>query len=117
MTLCSRAMPPQEVIRDALEIREDGQFYWKTDRARKIKAGTLAGSLDKRDGRSATVISLDAFVYTGGRLAWIYWFGEDIPHNHVVKFKDGNKRNHSKENLFLSTQRNNVSTTSLKTGG
>jgi len=53
--------------------RNKGIFIWKTNRSKAVKAGTIAGCIEKRIGY--VTIGINGKVYKAHRLAWFYVHG------------------------------------------
>lgn len=67
---------------ELLEYNQDtGHFFWKVSPGRRAKAGSLAGTIDRKGYRR---IAVRGHIYKAHRLAWLYvygiWPGEDIDH-------------------------------------
>ena len=62
-------------LREAIHYDPDtGVFTWRIDAARSVKAGTVAGCVEKRIGYCT--IGIKGKVYKAHRLAWLYVTGE-----------------------------------------
>lgn len=51
-----------------------GEFVWKTRPSRAVKAGTVAGCVEKRIGY--VTIGIKGRIYKAHRLAWLYMYGD-----------------------------------------
>jgi HNH endonuclease/AP2 domain len=81
---------------------ETGVFTWVVKPSKRIRAGSVAGSL-KEGYQRITIAGVD---YRGHRLAWLYMTGEwpalEIDH------RDTNKSNNRWDNLRLATRAQNA---------
>lgn len=98
-----KQLPSQETLRGLFSYQE-GEFRWLNSKGR-AKAGSIAGSRRKRDGRNE--IRINKVIYLASRLAWVYVHGED-PGELIVDHIDRNPKNDRIENLRLLTQEGNM---------
>jgi hypothetical protein len=64
-----------EQIKNALDYDTNtGVFVWKTRPSKAVKAGDIAGCIEKRIGY--VTIGIAGRVYKAHRLAWLYVYGE-----------------------------------------
>jgi len=64
----------QERLKEVLDYNpETGIFVWKVQNGKRIKAGDIAGSVNKR---GYTVIGVDLNLCRAHRLAWFYMYGK-----------------------------------------
>jgi len=92
----------QELLKELFEYKEDGHFYWKIKKSKKINIGKIAGCLNYRGYRE---IRLNGKLYREHRLIWFYHNGV-LPINgidHINAIKDDNRI----ENLREATQSQN----------
>ena len=76
-----------------------GIFKWKIDRYKRIKAGDIAGSLDKE---GYILIGIDYKRYKAHRLAWLYVYGEFT--KEVIEHINHKKSDNRIENLRSVSQ-------------
>src|ERR1700760_2896214 len=56
---------------------ETGTFYWRVGCGKRIKAGTIAGTVQENpNGRKYIKISIGGIRYYANQLAWLYMAGE-----------------------------------------
>lgn len=79
-----------------------GIFIWKTNAAKNIKMGTIAGSVDS-DGYIC--IGINKKLYLAHRLAWLYIYNE-LPKNNIDHI-NGIKNDNRISNLKDVSQRQN----------
>jgi len=95
----------QDLLKEYLHYNEDtGIFTWIKKPCKKIKVGSVAGSLNKVD--MYIEIGLLGCLYKAHRLAWFYVYGEwperDIDHKDTIKI------NNCISNLRLSNKSENA---------
>lgn len=88
---------------------KDGNFYWKNDRGRKIKAGSIAGYKDKSSGYRR--LHFNGKTYNFHRLVYMYHYGY-FPE--FVDHIDGDKENNKIENLRGCTRCENSQNTGIR---
>ena len=96
-------MSTLDEIKKVLRYEPDtGFFYWLVNRQGKVKAGDVAGCLNRKDG----YIRIRVFnkFYSAHRLAWLYTHGY-LPK--VIDHKDRNRSNNAISNLREATQSQN----------
>ena len=71
----------------------NGELFWKTPKARRVKVGSIAGSIDDEGYKR---VSIDGKSYKIHRLVFLYHF-DYLPEE--VDHIDGNKLNNLIENL------------------
>lgn len=79
----------------------NGNFYWRTNKSKRIRAGDLAGYTNE-DGYK--FIRIDNKLYREHRLAWIYMYGE---FSGEIDHIDNNPSNNKIENLRVCTSSQN----------
>ena len=113
MTLPTKAMPPQAVLRDYFDyIPSSGEFTWK-DRAyvRKNVRGQIAGSAAGSTGYRAVMFKKK--IYQVHRLIWMWMTGDD-PGDAIIDHINHDRDDNRWENLRLSDWSKNVE--NLKNG-
>lgn len=91
-------------LRDLLNYRpETGMFCWRETNSNRAKAGSIAGTRDKRKGY--IYIRIDGRRYLAHRLAWLYVTGEWPEHQ--VDHRDLNPSNNKWSNLRAATDSDN----------
>jgi hypothetical protein len=64
----------QERLKEVLDYNpETGVFVWKVQNGKRIKAGDIAGNVNKR---GYTAIGVDCNLFRAHRLAWFYVYGK-----------------------------------------
>lgn len=97
----------QSKLKSVLDYdQESGVFVWKIGPNRSIKAGTVAGRIDRL---GYTRVQINGKSYLSHRLAWLFVFGE-MPSMHI-DHTDGNPRNNAISNLRLATSVQNMQNT------
>lgn len=87
-----------EEVRNSLDYNPaTGEFIWKINPAKNVKAGTRAGS--KNGGGGYSYITVGGIEVTTSRLAWFYMTGE-WPERRV-RFVNGDKTDCRFENLTM----------------
>ena len=81
---------------------KDGNLIWKIDKSRRVKAGDIAGYLNKL---GYIDIGVDRKVYKAHRLIYFY-HNEHLPLS--IDHIDGNKSNNKIENLRSATTSQNA---------
>jgi hypothetical protein len=102
----------QARLKELLEYDPDtGVFRWRTSRPHsRIKAGDVAGRLDKTDGYVR--IGIDKTRYRAHRLAWLYVYGTLPP---LLDYKDLNWENNRISNLRVATRAQDQANITKKT--
>jgi hypothetical protein len=80
----------QKRLQELLIFNQDnGCFYWRKSPKNQIKAGSLAGKIEKGYVR----IKIDGNLYRGHRLAWLYVYGEfpDEQVDHINGVRNDNR--------------------------
>lgn len=94
-----------EMVRELLHYDpETGVFRWRKKHARCIRAGDIAGCLD-RFGAGYWRIRIDGKGYSGHRLAWLYVHGK-WPEQ-VIDHINGDRADNRIANLREATHRQN----------
>lgn len=97
-------MITQQELQDLLDYNPaTGEFRWKIQRGRAIKAGDAAGCIQKSTGYWQ--ISSSGKTYQAHRLAWLYVYGQ-WPKG-MVDHIDGKKTNNAIANLRDVSHRQN----------
>ena len=94
---------------------ESGLFTWKIDRSRGVKAGDIAGSINKR---GYVVLSILNKRYKAHRLAWFMTYGEwpeQIDHinqcksdNRIVNLREANPAINAKNKGLYKSNKSGV---------
>lgn len=97
-------MITQNTLKELFDYNPDtGLFTWKVAKARRIKAGDVAGNLNNT---GYIHIRVDGKNYQAHRLAWLYTHGK-FPDNcidHINGIKDDNRISNLRD---VTTQENN----------
>jgi len=95
-----------ERLREVLDYDpETGRFTWLVDRPQRVKAGDLAGYIDKSRGDGYYRIGIDRQWYQASRLAFLWMTGE-WPQGEV-DHKNANTKDDSWSNLRDATRPQN----------
>ena len=100
-------MIAQEELKDLLKYdKHTGLFTWIQSTNRRIKKGSIAGSMDKR---SRVTIIISRIHYSAHRLAWLYEYGyfPELGIDHI----DRDPSNNSISNLRVVSQSCNLRNT------
>lgn len=84
--------------------KKTGLFYWKNPNSKKIKKGSVAGSIKKGE-KNRVVICVDKKMYKAHRLAFLYVTGSFPPQE--VDHIDHNMQNNKWDNLRLASRAEN----------
>ena len=84
---------------------ETGVLRWRVDRGCKIKAGDVAGSPNKINGRRR--VGIDSRTYRAGHLIWLMQTGEWPPAGFEIDHRDRDPSNNRWANLRLATSAQN----------
>lgn len=87
-----------------------GMFVWLKTLSRNVKAGTIAGYINKDGYR---VIKIDGRLYAAHRLAWLYMKGYVPP---MIDHRNRVRSDNAFENLRSSDSERNQHNTGLKKG-
>lgn len=90
---------------------QTGLFYWKNPTSRKIRTGSVAGSI-KKDEKNRVVICIGRKMYKAHRLAYLYMTGSFPPID--VDHIDHDTGNNKWENLRPTTRGENQRNLSIK---
>jgi HNH endonuclease/AP2 domain-containing protein len=86
-------------LRELLDYNsETGEFRWRKQVSRSVKAGAVAGLTD-RDGYRR--ITIQGRIYPAHRLAWLYMTGQWC--RVMIDHRDGNPSNNRRDNLRRAT--------------
>ena len=97
-------MPTQKEVKEILKYYpKTGEFIWKVKPSRKIRAGSVAGHLNKL---GYIQIKISGKLYQVHRLAWLYVYGYFPEHN--IDHIDRNPSNTRINNLRHATQQCNI---------
>jgi len=96
-------MTREELVRRLAYDPDTGIFTWRVTTCRRMKAGDLAGCIDRSKGYHR--ISIDGKAYKAHRLAWLYVTGEWPPEG--VDHIDGDRSNNAIANLRAATSSQN----------
>ena len=94
-----------EITKKALHELFDyanGNLFWKVQKAKRIKIGSMAGSINKNGYIS---IVIDNKNHSAHRLIYMYF--NEIPDGCCIDHADGNRLNNKIENLRIATQKQN----------
>ncbi len=76
---------------------ETGLFVWLNNMKYRIKAGDIAGSTRKDNGR--VMIKINKVTYQAARLAYLYMTGSHVPKGLMIAYRDRNRTNLQWDNL------------------
>ena len=95
----------QHQLESILEYEPNtGLFTWRENIGCKIRAGSIAGSTRRDNGR--VMIKISGTTYQASRLAFLYMTGSDVPKGLTVAYKDRNRSNLTWDNLIAVSRTN-----------
>jgi hypothetical protein len=98
-------MITQEYLKQLFDYK-DGQLYWKLQKAKRTKIGSIAGAINSDvHGQNYRIVEIDSKSYKIHRLIFMYHYGY-LPSR--IDHIDGNRLNNCIENLREATASENA---------